>query len=356
MDLEKRIYALRSLGLFLDQFSNNEPTKISDIPANDNFFDLMAELMHVIKIHNAWFSFKNQQFAYKEWASALTEENLKAWVSPYSFPVKNPKTVALILGDKTPLSGFHDFISVLISGNKAQVRLSEQNNKLLVFLTKYLIAVDPSIKEDVSFVKEQISNYDAVIVYGNDKTAKHFGHYLKETPHIIRKNLNAVAVLTGEETHEDLQLLGNDIFRYYGLSNRNVSKLYVPENYDFTSFYQAIFEWKDLTFEVKYMNNYDYNKAVYLMSNHNTNDLLDNEFLLLKQDSNLASPVGVLFYSYYSNKTELIQELEQKAEDIEVIVGNLPEKNALNFGESHHIKLDDYADAIDTLEFLSNLN
>lgn len=356
MDLEKRIYALSNLGRFLNQFGTDSPTQNSDIPANAEFFDLMSELMHLIKIHNAWFSFENQQFTYKEWASVLTEENLKAWVKPYTIPVENPKTVALILGDKTPLSGFHDFVSVLISGHKAQVRLSEHNNKLLPFLTRYLTALDPSIEQDVEFVKEQISNYDAVIVHGNDKTAVHFGHYLKDIPHIIRKNLNSVAVLTGKETHEDLQMLSNDIFRYYGLSNRNVSKVYVPENYDFTPFYQAVFDWKDLTLEVKYMNNYDYNKAVYLMSNHNSNDLLDNEFLLLKQDPNLASPVGVVFYSYYANKAELIQELEEKADEIEVILGDLSEKNSLKFGESHTIKLDDYADAIDTLEFLSNLN
>ena len=191
---------------------------------------------------------------------------------------------------------------------------------------------------------------------GSDNTARYFDYYFRNKPNIIRRNRNAVAVLTGEESKEELELLADDVFRYYGLGCRNVSKLFVPKGYDFTNFFQAMYRWKDIVQEVKYMNNYDYNKAVYLMSNHKTGDLLDNDFLLLKNDEGFSSPIGVLFYTYYDSLNEVEQFLIEQEDKIQCVVSQ--EKLSLNivgFGQTQSPGLTDYADNVDTMRFLETL-
>jgi hypothetical protein len=263
-----------------------------------------------------------------------------------------PKTVGLILAGNIPLVGFHDFLSVLISGHNVLVKTSSNDQHLIKFLAKYLIAVNAKIENCITFTDGKLENFDAVIATGSNNTARYFEYYFKDKPSIIRKNRNSIAVLNGNETHDDLVNLGEDIFRYFGLGCRNVSKLFVPEDYNFDAFFKAIYEYKDVIYYEKYSNNYDYNKAVFLMSNFK---LLDNEFLTLKEDTSYSSPISSVFYERYENIEHLKKQLEKDADQIQCIVSNGVIENSIPFGKTQQPELWDYADNVDTLLFLNKL-
>jgi hypothetical protein len=212
-----------------------------------------------------------------------------------------------------------------------------------------LEAVEPNFKGNILFTNDKLDNFDAVIATGSNNTARYFEYYFKDKPSIIRKNRNSVAVLTGTESQEQLEALANDIFRYYGLGCRSVSKLFVPESYNFDAFFKAVYPWHEVIHESKYANNYDYNKAVYLMSEF---DLLENGFLMLKEDNSYASPIATLFYETYSDTNILRQKLERDKEHIQCIVAEGFSKNDIPFGKTQLPELSDYADDVDTVEFL----
>jgi hypothetical protein len=242
-------------------------------------------------------------------------------------------------------------LCVLISGNNFVGKLSSEDNLLLPFMSKILIAIEPEFKDGIEFTSGQLKSMDAVIATGSDNTSRYFEYYFGKYPHIIRKNRNSVAVLTGNESLTELRLLGKDVFQYFGLGCRNVSKLFVPKGYKFDTFYQSIFEYQNIVNNNKYGNNYDYNRTVYLMSNHPS--LLDNNFLLLKEDESYSSPIGVLFFEYYEDKEQLSARLEADKALIQCIVANEPAlKNAIPFGQAQCPTLTDYADGVDTMKFL----
>lgn len=341
-----------ALGRFLSQFSNEQNQKNDAVLHNDLFFDAFVDLIHASQSHNGWFTPEQVYHSVQSWAKALTEDNLNQWLSGYDFSKTQPKTVGLILAGNIPLVGFHDFLSVLISGHKVLVKTSSNDQHLIQFLAKYLIAVYPEMKDYITFTDGKLENFDAVIATGSNNTARYFEYYFKDKPNIIRKNRNSVAILTGSETRDDLVRLGEDIFRYFGLGCRNVSKLFVPRDYDFQPFFQAIYEYKDVIFYEKYSNNYDYNKAVFLMSNFK---LLDNEFLTLKEDSSYASPISSLFYEYYDRLEDVQQRLENDKDQIQCIVSNGLTANSIPFGKTQQPALWDYADNVDTLQFLAQI-
>ena len=251
-----------------------------------------------------------------------------------------------------PLVGFHDLLCVLVAGHKAIVKLSSDDRVLLPYLITQIRTFAPEWAEAVAFTDDKVTEYDAVIATGSDNTARYFEYYFGKKPHIIRKNRHSVAVLTGEETPEELQDLGKDIFLYYGLGCRSVSKLFVPQGYDFDLLFQAIYPYKDIIEEQKYANNYDYNKAVYLMSLYK---LLENGFLLLKEDEHYGSPIATLFYEYYTNKETLKKKLATDREKIQCVVGHNFIDGEIPFGQTQTPKLWDYADGVNTLTFLLNL-
>lgn len=338
-----------ALGKFLSQFSLDNSAKNPSVVNNDLFYDDFLNLIDLSQSHNGWFTPNQVHFAIQSWAEALTEENLNLWLSKYDFSTVQPKTVALILAGNIPLVGFHDFLSVVISGHKVLVKTSSNDQKLLPFLAKYLISIQPELENYITFTEGKMEGFDAVIATGSNNTARYFEYYFKDKPSIIRKSRNSVAVLTGNETSEDLANLGEDIFRYFGLGCRNVSKLFVPKGYNFDAFFQAIYEQKDVIYYEKYANNYDYNKAVFLMSNFK---LLDNEFLTIKEDSSYASPISSVFYEYYEDVNEIKKRLEIEAEQVQCIVSNGITENSIAFGQTQKPNLWDYADNVDTLEFL----
>ena len=340
------------LGNFLRQFSEEGNVKSASVLQNDLYFDEFVNLIELSQSHNGWFTPEHILFSIQSWAKALTEDNLNQWLSNYDFSKSESKKVGLVLAGNIPLVGFHDFLSVLISGHDVLVKTSSNDQHLLKFLAKYLISIQPELNSKITFVEGKLEGFDAVIATGSNNTARYFEYYFKDKPSIIRKNRNSVAVLDGTETFEDLVGLGEDIFRYFGLGCRNVSKLFVPKDYNFDNFFKAMYEYRDVIQYEKYANNYDYNKAVFLMSNF---QLLDNEFLTIKEDSSYASPISSVFYEFYENLEEITTRLNNDAEQIQCVVSKNLIPNSVTFGQTQQPRLWDYADNVDTLAFLNNL-
>lgn len=340
------------LGNFLRQFSEEGNIKSASVLQNDLFFDDFTSLIVLSQSHNGWFTPEQVLHSIQSWAKGLTEDNLNQWLSNYDFSKIESKKVGLVLAGNIPLVGFHDFLSVLISGHDVLVKTSSSDQHLLKFLANYLISIQPKLNSKITFVEGKLEGFDAVIATGSNNTARYFEYYFKDKPSIIRKNRNSVAVLDGTESHEDLVGLGEDIFRYFGLGCRNVSKLFVPRDYNFDNFFKAMYEYRDVIQYEKYANNYDYNKAVFLMSNF---QLLDNEFLTIKEDVSYASPISSVFYEFYDNLEEITTRLNADAEQIQCIVSKNLILNSVAFGQTQQPKLWDYADNVDTLAFLNSL-
>ncbi|QLE02649.1 acyl-CoA reductase [Galbibacter sp. BG1] len=351
-DIHNRISAFVKLGAFLSQFTGQNSEKTENEEEDAVFYEGFKHQLKLAQEHNTWFTKQNIEFALQSWANALTESNIKKWLSGYLIDEVTPKTVAIIMAGNIPLVGFHDFLSVLITGHKVLVKQSSNDKHLLPFLAKYLETIEPSFKGKITFTEEKMEGFDAVIATGSDNTSRYFEYYFGSKPNIIRKNRNSVAVLTGRETKGQLEALGKDIFTYYGLGCRSVSKLFVPENYNFDAFYNAIYTYEDIIHQHKYANNYDYNKAVYLMSLFK---ILDNGFLMLKEDEGYASPIATVFYENYENIDSLKEKLSTETDKIQCIVAKDFIENEVAFGETQHPQLWDYADGVDTIKFLLEL-
>lgn len=349
MTLEQKKNTFIELGKFLSQFSIEKSAKDSSVLCNDAFFDAFLDLIHLSQSHNGWYTPENVYFAVASWAQALTPEKLNQWISSYDFNTTTPKTIGLVLAGNIPLVGFHDFLCVLISGHNVLVKTSSNDQHLLPFLANYIIAIEPKFKDRISFVEGKLENFDAIIATGSNNTSRYFEYYFKDKPSIIRKSRNSVAVLNGSESKEQMIALGEDIFRYFGLGCRNVSKLFVPRNYNFDAFFNGMFPYQDIIKYEKYSNNYDYNKAVFLMSNFK---LLDNKFLTIKEDIGYASPISSVFYEYYDDLDEVKKRLETDKEQIQCIVSNAIIEGSILFGTTQKPELWDYADNVDTIEFL----
>jgi hypothetical protein len=241
---------------------------------------------------------------------------------------------------------------VLLSGHDLQAKLSSDDKFLLPAVAEALCEMEPRFRERISFVDEKISGIDAVIATGSNNSSRYFEYYFSRYPHIIRKNRNSAAVLTGEETVKDLRLLGEDIFRYFGRGCRNVSKLFVPAGYNFNPFFEAIFPFKEVLQNNKYANNYEYNRTIYLMGKEK---IYDNNFLLLKEDIGIHSPVAVVYVEYYQDRESLLSRLQMDRADIQCIVSGAALPGVIPFGTAQHPALWDYADRVDTLKFLLEL-
>lgn len=348
--------AFIALGRHLGEFTRLG-SDYEDLPGAP--FSRLREAVVEAYIRNGWFTLEEVKASFESWAEALKEENVLAWTGRYDFTDKPAKKTGLILAGNIPLVGLHDVLCVLISGNRAVIKLSSGDAALMKAVLEILCDLEPELKERISF-SNSLKDVDAVIATGTDNSSRYFDYYFRNVPHIFRMNRSSVAVLTGRESGAELEALGKDIFRYFGLGCRNVSKIFVPEGYDFNPFFEAVFSFSGVINNKKYGNNYDYNRAVYLM---NSIPLLDNNFLLLKEDSGIHSPVGVLYYEFYSSPENLVQRLKEDSGDIQVLVKNpdlllpasglrLPETG---FGQSQLPQLWDYADGVDTLEFLLKL-
>ena len=300
---------------------------------------------------NAWFTPDEVLRSLNALSDMLNEKDLSTWFN--SITVSNePKKIGLILAGNIPLVGFHDVLVVLATGNIALIKLSSSDDKLLPFVLAKLIEFEPLLTERIVYV-ERLKDFDAVIATGSNNTSRYFEYYFSKVPHIIRKNRSSVAVLTGEETTEEIAALGHDIFDYFGLGCRNVSKLYIPEDYDVKHFFEPLETFSGIINHFKYNNNYDYNKSIYLV---NLAPHFDNGFLLLKEDQALSSPLAVVYFERYKNIQEVKKVLELKRDHIQCVVSRVKMDIAtVNFGEGQHPRLWDYADNVDTIAFLSGM-
>ena len=346
--IQKRVRAFVKLGDFLSQFSRDGIQQKEAIEHNKLFFDGFKHQLKIAEENNSWFTKENILFALESWSNALTTVHLKKWVSETK-QAQEEKTVAIVMAGNIPLVGFHDFLAVLISGHAVLVKQSSNDKHLLPFLAKYLEYAEPSLKSKIVFTESKLTDFDAVIATGSNNTARYFEYYFKDKPTIIRKSRNSVAVLTGNETEQQLSALAEDVFRYYGLGCRNVSKLFVPKDYNFDGFFTGMYDWNPIINQAKYANNYDYNKAVYLMSEF---DLLENGFLMIKEDPSYASPIATVFYEYYDSTQALQQKLEADNEKIQCIVAHNFSNTEVQFGETQNPRLWNYADDVDTIAFL----
>jgi len=353
MSLEKRINAFVQLGLFLKQF--NSVIKVESIvDINELFYDDFEELINRQKAYNGWFTKENILTAITAISEMLEEKNIVNWLGNYKINDVSTRNIGVIMAGNIPMVGFHDMLCVLITGNTIQAKLSSSDNTLIKKVAEILIYIEPSFEKKIIFT-DRLGNFDAIIATGSNNTARYFNQYFGKYPHIIRNNRNSIAVVSEKDTIEDLKPLGKDIFQYFGLGCRSVSKLYLPKGYRIDTVFEAFYDdFQNVTDNNKYANNYDYNKAVYLLGGNN---LLDNGFLLLKEEGSLSSPVGVLNYEYYNSIDELQTHLKKINNELQCIVSS---KNTaidtLEFGESQCPSLSDYADGVDTIKFILELN
>ncbi len=348
MIIEKRTRAFVELGEFLQDFLSERK--------NTSYADKYLELDETIKkcfIYNGWFTEANVLKALRGISLLLQKNDLKEFSKQIKEPT-SPKTVAVIMAGNIPAVGFHDFMCVLLSGNKILVKLSSDDKWLIPFLGTILIEIEPSFKEKIFYAEGKLQNFDAVIATGSNNSAMHFKQYFEKYPHIIRKNRSSVAVLSGKETKEELSLLGHDVFDYFGLGCRSVSKLFVPEGYKFDFLFESIFSFADVMDNKKYANNHDYHSAIYLL---NREKFLDNNFLIIKQSDSLHSPVGVLFYEKYSSLTEVNKKIASLEPELQCVVTNTHlSVNKFHLGTSQCPTVFNFADNINTLAFLNNFS
>ena len=339
--VEQHIVAFEKLGDYL-----------KNIRSQDAAYDDLMQVIRQSQHNNGWFTEENCLEALKNWGNALNTNALRQWISAYTFEQISPKTIGLVLAGNIPLVGFHDVLSVLMCGHNASIKLSSTDPFLIPFLYQKLIQFDAIFSDRLHFTNERLAQFDAVIATGSNNAARYFDHYFSKVPNIIRKNRNGVAVLTGDETQEELAGLAHDIVRYYGLGCRSISKVYVPNNYDLNLIFGALYPHANLMDSAKYANNYDYNKAVFLMSEF---ELLDNGFFLLRESESIDSPVACLHYSRYATRAELESLLDQDKNNIQCISTQMNLNNAIPLGKAQQPELWEYADGVDPISFLLSL-
>jgi len=355
MSQAKKIYLIDRLSQLGDKLTTPDNQLLAVIDSEQHY--------------NAWFTPTNTLNAVKAIGSMLNREDLATWLAMEDVKGKiedgsgqsdtssiiphlsSVKSVGLILAGNIPLVGFHDVLCVLTSGHHALIKASTQDARLIKYILNMLVELAPEFEDSFSFV-ERLANFDAVIATGSNNTSRYFEYYFGKVPNIIRKNRNSVAVLTGKESTEQLFLLGHDIFDFFGLGCRNVSKLFVPKGYNFVPFFEAIEPHQPIINHHKYNNNYDYNKSIYLV---NGDKHLDNGFLLVKEDERMASPLAVLYFEYYDDLDDAQIRLAGLNEQIQCIVSGTElhlGNQVVGFGDSQKPKLWDYADGVDTMAFL----
>ncbi len=337
MDLKRRINAFVRLGEEIRSLSSDELKRLA----------INAEAK------NAWFTEENVLFAFRELGAMLNEGNLNEWLSEYDFDDLRPINVGIVAAGNIPMVGFHDLMSTLLSGHRALVKLSSDDNYLIKSVLSILYKLEPEFKEMVQIV-EMLKEADAFIATGSNNSSRYFEYYFSSKPNIIRKNRSSVAVLTGKETPDVLEKLGEDVFRYFGLGCRNVSKIYIPMDYKPDPVFEALESWNTLADHNKFANNFHYNRSIYLLSKEK---FFENGFFIMKEaDGHLVAPVSVLYMERYADQADLESKLDGLKDDLQCIAShNKWYKNSLEIGDLQQPKLNDYADGVDTMAFLTGL-
>lgn len=348
--LDEHINNFSELSVALNSFINSN--KLTNFHGNENLYQAIENTL----INNGFFTHETVFFALKTISEMLEKSKLEKWTKnylPFFESEKSMKNVGVVMAGNIPLVGFHDFLCVLITGNKFIGKLSQNDRFLLPAIAGMLKAIDIRYENFISFTEDKLKDFDAVIATGSTNTSRYFEYYFGKYPHIIRKNRNSIAVLIGDETEEQLCLLADDMFSYFGLGCRSVSKIFVPEKYDFQKLIRTMHAYSYLSNHNKFRNNYDYYKTIFIM---NQQKFIDGGFFILNEDTSLHSPVSVINYEYYSDIEKVKSFINEYDDKIQCVVESFPSTSTiLSFGRAQHPELWDYADNIDTLSFLFNL-
>lgn len=334
MIIVERVEAFDRLGQFLKALPESE-------------FKTLAERA---KVENPWFTEDNVRMAVSGLTQFLDKKKLEHWLSAYTLTDHQSKKIALIMAGNIPMVGLHDLLSVLINGDAALIKLSSKDTVLIKWMTNKLVEFDNRFENKIIYA-ERLKDFDAVIATGSDNSARYFDYYFGKYPHIIRKNRTSVAILDGTESEEEMTSLGTDIFSYFGLGCRNVSKLFVPTGYKFDALFRSWEPFKGVIHHHKYGNNYDYQKSILLVTQ---TPFLDNGFIMIQKSERLVSPISVLYFEYYDSPQELNDKLNAVSDTLQCIVGKSAPAN-VTFGQTQCPGLSDYADKVDTLQFLNNV-
>lgn len=349
MNLEHRVNALEKLGRILYSVGSNESWGGFDMGVTEEEYLGLSEMTKTVRIFNGWFTEKEVKNSFVAWGSQLTKENLSKWLGKYTLDdTVVDKHVGIIMAGNIPLVGLHDFVCAYVSGVKSKVKLSSDDDKLFPALLNIMNHFDDTIKDRTEIIQAQLKDIDGIIATGSNNTSRYFEQYFGKYPNIIRKNRTSIAIITGEESEEELKGLAEDVFAYYGLGCRNVTKLFLPENYDLNKLFNAFFDFQYVAENNKYANNYDYHKAVFMMEQY---DLIENGFLIMKEDQSLHSPIGTLYYEFYLDNKAIESHVKEFQEEIQCVVSS----KEIPFGKAQRPELWDYADNVDTIEFLLSL-
>lgn len=344
MNLNDRIKSFELLGNLLRRYHEDSSEK--EIQP----FIAAARIAHS---ENQWFTPYNIRIALNNLGEALHTEHLSTWLSPYRQKLINPfeqKTIGVVMAGNIPAVGFHDFLCVLIAGHRLKARVSSSDARLLPAMADFLSTCLPEWHENITFVSGKLENFDAIIATGSNNTSRYFDYYFGKYPHIIRKNRNSIAIITGDENGEELEKLADDIMFFFGMGCRSISKLYVPTGYDFTKMISALRKYEPYSNHNKYRNNYDYARSIFMM---NQLPVIDTGFLLIKEDQSVTSRIAVLNYEKYVEIPDVLNAINLNREAIQCVVCHRSvAPDVIPPGSAQKPAFWEYADEVDTLDFL----
>jgi hypothetical protein len=347
----KNVYKKASLvqfGKFLRSFLDSDSWPGFQSGVDQREFDNFKSSTEKAESNNAWFSRKMIRLSMESWAKNLSEDNIDKWMSKYDVPSSTNKNVLIICAGNLPLVGFHDIVCCILLNINTQVKLSKNDNVLIPAILNVLYLFDSELQDRIKICNEKPDNYNYVIATGSNNSNRYFEYYFGKFPHIFRRNRTSIAVVHSEISDDQLKSLSHDMLQYYGLGCRSVTKLYLPEKFSLDRIYNSVFNYKDLINHNKYMNNYDYNRSIFLMGKKL---FFDNGFLILKEDKSLFSPISVVNFEYYSSMETLEKELNVLSNEIQCRVG----EGGIPFGTAQKPELWDYADGVDTIDFLTKI-
>jgi len=351
--VEKVCEMLRSRVKSLDQLKNQLLNELEDENSGLRFAMLKSEQ------HNRWFT----QLSIRQSIEAichqfLDQDKLLAFIEPYSIQEPtSPQKIGLVLAGNLPLVGFHDVLCCLLSMHIPMIKLSSKDKFLIPYFLKEWAKIEGSSNDSDSQafkVVERLAGFDAIIATGSNNSGRYFEFYFGKYPNIIRKNRSSLAILDGSESKEEIQSLAHDCFDYFGLGCRSVSKLYFPRDYSIPSLLDQLEEWKPLMQHHKYKNNYDYNRAILLL---NETPHFASDYLMMQENEAISSPVSIIYFEYYDDIDALTQKLQPRKEEIQCLVSKAELKGfqIVQPGQAQKPALDDFADGVDSIEFLLSL-
>ena len=343
------------LGIIMSRIANGSPIARTASQRLRKAIEGLTSAFDQAVAANPWFVKGFVQFSLKAWADSLMQEKVNRWLALYNDrPWHPPASIGVVMAGNIPMVGLHDYLCVMASGNQFIGKLSSEDDLMIPAVHRVLSELDDNFSGRARFTSSKLEGFDAVIATGSNNTSRYFEYYFGKYPHIIRRNRNGTAILDGTESLQDLELLGDDIFMYFGLGCRNVSKLYLPGDHDPDRLLNAWKRYGWIADHSKYRNNYDYHKSIFLV---NGDDFYDNGFVLARKQAAFSSPVAVLHYETYDQLDDLKRSLDDERDHLQCIVSGRPDiHSSIPFGTSQLPELWEYADGVDTMQFLLGLN